>query len=721
VARIPTVVPLAIVLLTLSVSTATAKAQTAAPEAKPVITGLSLGSGTPKGGSELVITGTKLDGLTAVTFGGTKAAPATYATHTEIDLRTPSHAPGVVQVKVVTSHGTSSATAVSAFEYFRPARGGALTWTAGDSSQPTQATQSGFVETQVACPATNDCVALDTGGHVSYYRGTSWSKPSETDDQGMVDLSCPTTTFCMAVDAHYRVLSYDGTSWTAPSTLVPGAKLNVSCSSATFCLAVTDQNDYLFYNGTSWTAPAQVPLPDTASGVYRFDCSPADYCLAWASGATRADNGELVSFDGTSWTDNGNYAGDEADLGYPDSVEQVSCQAARICALFGDADALGFVDNGSSTHGYSEGGDGLDQPLSLSCTSTSFCLVVVVDDDALTKVLQFNGTTFRNLAKPSLGQDYSTVSCATPRFCAGFAGDAVAARYHGGAALTDPQVVFPSSGFNGISCPAAKFCMTTSGHGVATTFDGATFGSSKIASADPTYGTHVSCSARSFCALTSGHDAVLYDGVGWHGDQRIDPHRLTAVGCGSARLCAATDNIGRVSMYTGTKWTSPRRIDGTHPLISVSCTGSSLCAALDQQGGVLVYRAGQWSARHLEFTLPPGTSLAFSKVSCGSPTRCVAESDDGSVATYNGHRWLRPSGIVDHPTRDGSGEFGALACTSATFCLATTNLASYTYNGSAWTNVHPIPGIEGVGQMSCASKHWCVAANINHEYVIGRS
>ena len=713
-ARGSIIVPISIGLLTLGLSSAAATAPAAGAEAGPVITGLSLGSGTPRGGSELVITGKRLDGVTAVRFGSTNAAAATYATHTEIDLRTPAHSPGIVQVKVVTSHGTSPTSATSSFVYFRPAHGHALTWTAGSLLH---GTQSDLVQAQVSCPATNHCVATDTGGHVSYYDGTSWSKPSRIDQDGMTGLSCPTTTFCLAVDGQNRVLRYDGTSWTTPSTLGQ-AKLQVSCSSATFCLAVTGQNDYLFYNGTSWTAPAQVPLPATATGVYRFDCSPANYCLAWAANAMQSDEGELVSFDGTSWTDKGGFAGDEADLGYPDSVEQVSCPVAQLCAMFTDDDGLAFFDGGTSTHGYSEGGSGLDQPMSLSCTSASFCLAVVVDDDAQTKVLQFNGSGFRELTKPSVGHGYS-VSCATPTFCAGLAGDSVAVQYRGGNALTDPQVVFPGVGFNDISCPAARFCMTTAGHGTVSTFDGATFGTPKIASTDPTYATRVSCSAKTFCALISGHDAALYDGTKWHGNRRIDPHRLTAVGCGSAHLCAATDNIGRVSMYNGAGWTSLRRIDGTHPLISVSCTGSSLCAALDQQGGVLIYRNGHWSARHAEFTLTPGGSLAFSKVSCGSPSRCVAESNDGAVATYNGNRWLRPAGIVSHPDSDGSGEFGALACTSTTFCLATTNQSSYTYTGSAWTNRQPIPGIEGVGAMSCASSHWCVAANINDEYVIG--
>ena len=132
------------------------------------------------------------------------------------------------------------------------------------------------------------------------------------------------------------------------------------------------------------------------------------------------------------------------------------------------------------------------------------------------------------------------------------------------------------------------------------------------------------------------------NGVRWHGNQRIDPHYLTAVGCGSAHLCAATDAIGRVSMYNGDRWTSLRRIDGTHPLISVSCTGSSLCAALDQQGGVLIYRNGHWSARHAEFTVALGSHLAFSKVSCGSANRCVAESSDGAVGTITGSAGCDP-------------------------------------------------------------------------------
>jgi hypothetical protein len=711
-------------ILALGPASAATASPAAASEGKPVITGLSLGSGTTAGGSTLVITGKRLDGVTRVRFGHASVSATAYPGVGRVAAQTPKHAAGLVHVQVVSPHGTSAVTATSAFRYVQPAKGGALTWTS--PRWPTEAVAEGGGIGQVACPTANACVAADNGGNVSYLRSGVWSPAHRVDDTELADLSCPTTTFCIAIDHANRALRYDGATWTTPATLdadlATDAHVNVSCSSATFCLAISTENTYQFFDGSSWTAATQIPEPGTAGSMHSFDCSPDDYCLGWAyPGDSDEDPGELESFDGTTWTFLGDFDGDQADLDYPDYVEQVSCPVSHTCAVFDTADKVTLFDDGSLTHQYDVGGDALADPVSLSCTSPTFCISMKMGDSGRVYVQWFDGTTWRYLRKPATYFGNSgEASCATPTFCVVSTGVVDVTEYRGGASLTDAQVVFPTYDLADVSCPVVKFCMTTGGYGVAATFDGRTYGKAHVASNDATGASHVSCATRSMCALTSGTHAVVWNGTRWHGDQKIDAHQLTAVSCGSTRFCVATDTVGRVSTYNGKKWTQPHRVAGHRRLISVSCADDQLCAAVDETGGVVAYQHGRWVAHPGEFDTGWYSLLDGATASCGSIVRCVVEDDDGSIATYNGHRWSRPTGIVHmHVYYDG---LRTLSCTSASFCAAGEYAAStHTYNGSKWSTGHAIDIEYGPAELSCASRKWCLAVTLRGRYIVGKS
>ncbi len=85
----------------------------------PVVTGLSLTSGSTAGGPTLVITGSGFSAATQVAFGSTTASYDTRS-DTAISVRVPSHAAGVVDVTVTNPTGTSATGAADHFSYVTP-------------------------------------------------------------------------------------------------------------------------------------------------------------------------------------------------------------------------------------------------------------------------------------------------------------------------------------------------------------------------------------------------------------------------------------------------------------------------------------------------------------------------------------------------------------------------------------------------------------------------
>jgi hypothetical protein len=95
---------------------------TPAPAPVPTITSLSTTSGTTAGGTSLNINGTgfKTD-ATTVAFGGTPATVNYVSGSTQVNVTTPAHAVGAVDVSVTTNGGT--ATSPNAFTYVEPPSG----------------------------------------------------------------------------------------------------------------------------------------------------------------------------------------------------------------------------------------------------------------------------------------------------------------------------------------------------------------------------------------------------------------------------------------------------------------------------------------------------------------------------------------------------------------------------------------------------------------------
>ncbi len=85
--------------------------------AAPTITSLSPANGPALGGTSVTITGTKLSGASAVSFGGTAATSYTVNSATEITAIAPTGSAGAVHVTITTAGGTSATSSSDQYTY----------------------------------------------------------------------------------------------------------------------------------------------------------------------------------------------------------------------------------------------------------------------------------------------------------------------------------------------------------------------------------------------------------------------------------------------------------------------------------------------------------------------------------------------------------------------------------------------------------------------------
>ncbi len=193
-------------------------------------------------------------------------------------------------------------------------RGFAELW---DGSQWTMQFGFGKSGADIACPATNWCMAVGVAAGASFPQawllkkeGSNWSfespftlpKPSGGSKLTLRSVSCSSTTACTAVGSYYvesegkykpLVERWNGTSWSLesapnpPSGSAEKAMLAVSCASATSCTAVGTANNVPFvesWNGTSWSVQSiPVPSPSVESTLEGVSCTSAGACTAVGS------------------------------------------------------------------------------------------------------------------------------------------------------------------------------------------------------------------------------------------------------------------------------------------------------------------------------------------------------------------------------------------------------------------------------------------------------
>ena len=339
----------------------------------------------------------------------------------------------------------------------------------------------------ISCPTPTFSAAVDSGGDVVTYNGSTWSPPApiDPDGGGINSVSCPTTSFCAGVDASGDAVIYDGTTWSAPARIERnGDGLGaVSCATISFCIATSDHGDVITYDGTGWSSPAPNDV-----GAESLSARRSAFAAATFEGGST-----LMTFDGTSW----------------------------------------------SPHNLPPGQGWLT---GVSCATSTFCLAVAPSGQAA----EYDGATFYGIGGPP---GLSTVSCASSTFCV--AGDPFGnAVTYDGSTWTAPANIDPGgNALTSLSCPTTTFCAAVDATGNAVTYNGTTWTGPTFI--DPAGGSPaaVSCPTTTFCLAVDGAgDAISYNGTTWSTPTTTPIDRygggLTAVSCPTTNFCAAVDRAG---------------------------------------------------------------------------------------------------------------------------------------------------------------------------------
>jgi len=497
------------------------------------------------------------------------------------------------------------------------------------------------------------------------------------------DVSCPTTTWCMAVDLSGRVMTFNGSAWTAPKVAFPRFDGHnpevraVSCPTTSFCLAVSGHGYGVYRSGT-WTIVSSPLAPFRA-----VDCYSATRC-----GLLRGDypGRGLTTWNGTSLSAS-------VTAPWASRVDAIACPSATVCHAIGLEPNGGAIALRTSGSGWVASYLGQAWPhttLDVSCPSASFCLAT---SGSAYRTWRWNGSTWANAAKTDDGQllDVESVSCTSSSSCTAV-GDGRSGRWNGKA--WSVRDLFPIYGASySMDCATSSTCLVVDDRGRWWRGGGSTWTTAK--SFDPTseWVSDLSCPNSSFCLATDlVGNAVRWNGTTWTGMTRLGT-RPSSVECLSTTWCMTVDSQqGTYRIWTGS-WGPAVTFDLVNWWPTLVCGSTTTCFVF-QDGDVRRWNGRTWSNQIRLF------SAAVPTTRCVGAGFCVAMDLNGMMRTWNGSTWAaaRRTGVT-YP--------GGLTCASRSFCMVVSggNLYS-TWNGTSWSVRRTLP--PELGPISCTSATRCV-------------
>jgi len=214
-----------------------------------------------------------------------------------------------------------------------------------------------------------------------------------------------------------------------------------------------------------------------------------------------------------------------------------------------------------------------------------------------------------------------------------------------------------------------------------------------------------------------------------------DSDQIAGLSCPTPAWCMGIDDNGNAYTYSGGSWSGATSVigvasdpdfeSGDSHLTDVSCASASFCVAGavisgDTNGDVFTYSGGTWSETSGAWTIPPqGVSATAPNISMSCPTVSFCGGDGpGVLWTYSDGTWSSFQPV-------GMNSFGAVSCTSDSWCMAVggelsvsgtgESAAAYVYANGSWTLSSP--SIDELSAVSCASSSWCMASGTNTSQV----
>ena len=277
----------------------------------------------------------------------------------------------------------------------------------------------------------------------------------------------------------------------------------------------------------------------------------------------------------------------------------------------------------------------------LSCASSTTCLAA-----STIPVVQDGGPSFEPSPDPDpLAPSLNAVSCAPgTRFCMFVDNNGGAFSYGNGnfGSLAD---IDGNIGIESVSCPSSVFCVAIDDNNKVFKYsNGAWDAGTQLSTGTHTFNmtfVNVSCASSSFCiALANTSDGELYytwNGTTWSsagGPFDASGGHTISLSCTSTIFCLETDEAGYASLFNGSTWSTPHRVDSYNatPQLHSSCVGTS-CVAVDFYDNF--YQSGDGSTWTTAVNIHADTLIAgVESLACATATLCVAGDGVGDATTY---------------------------------------------------------------------------------------
>jgi hypothetical protein len=545
-------------------------AMSAAAMSLPSVSSVSPTSGSTAGGTRVTVIGTRFMHVTAVKFGTKRGTSLSVVSLTKLRVTAPPHAPGVVEVRVTTTAGTSTARTADHFKYVAPPSVSSVSPTKGRLTSGVRVTVAGarFLRVKSVVFGTT------AGTSISVLSSTTLQVTAPAHAAGVVNVRVRTaygTSPVIIADRYTYVAAPAVTSLSPPVGRAAGGD-RVTVTGARFI----DVTKVAFGTaaGTSIhvTSPTQLEVtapPHTAAAV--------DVRVTTRYGTSAVAAGDRFTYQLLFWDP-------PSDVGALGDLTGVSCASPTFCVAIDDGGNWSRYDGTGWTAPASIDTAGLT---GISCPLPDFCMAFDSDDNMLT----YDGAGW-TLASTGFSA-ISFPSCASSTFCGAMTGDWTMT--YDGQSWALSNYAPGTDAVTGVSCVTPSTCMVVRGFGSTFWFDADSHGSPSVDLGAGGWLDGVSCASATFClAIDQNAGRVFrFNGTGWSAAISIaGAGGLIAVSCPSSSLCVAVD-AAKAFTYNGTGWSSGTPVEPAGSgdfLTGLSCVATPFCAAIDYSGDAVIGR-----------------------------------------------------------------------------------------------------------------------------------
>ena len=517
----------------------------------------------------------------------------------------------------------------------------------------------------ISCPTSSWCAAVDAWGSVVVYSGGLWSAPTAlpftTTDRSPANIDCPVAGQCVA-SVGRELARLAGGSWTSLGP-VPGTSAAVSglaCWDATSGCMVLNFKTWSRWDGQSFTAPVALSSPVGWSDI---DCVSASFCVAIGINGISPPL-YRATWNGSSWT-----SAVLPRVAGTNSVQHVACPTVAFCLLTDDGWRYWTIKGSTVTYASLPDVNGMNTGGGLSCSSATSCMIT---REGIGYSL-WNGsswTAWKSATKNALG----AISCAS--------GTCISATYAGGSARwvsgvwTSLGTIDPLTGpLVTASCVSTARCLVGDSSGLIYTWNGSAWSVPQALLPDVV--DTLACSTADFCIAASGTVFRTVSNGVWSA-LRTSPVPLARASCvGASCLAGGLSTVVVTATSMSVKPGPPTIATGN----GFHCFSMSSCLTMGPNSQWSRWNGSAWSAA---VTLEP--SAGPSTFGCG-PTRCVATTSNLSFR-YIGGSWSP----ITRADSTSPGTLGQISCFSDTNCVGLTGTVpppapmARNFNGETWNS-----------------------------------